>query len=124
MRFWCLDSVLRKYNPFGSSTGYAPPAPNSQIRPLGLVWEFLFISDWRDLKPKRVFALIKQSGGLFLAKSCAGGYRTRSVGSPSRADCIAIRGPATGTKISNRTVRFGLGFFVSIRLAGLETDKT
>ena len=35
-----------------------PPAPKSQIEPQGLVWDFLFLLGWRDLKPKRVAALI------------------------------------------------------------------
>ena len=43
---------------FDFSNPLRTTAPNSQIRPLGLVWEFLFLLGWRDLKPKRVFALI------------------------------------------------------------------
>ena len=61
-------------------------APKSQSRPLGLVWDFLFVKLWWDLNPKRAASVKKNSPvDCFLTSRCAGGYRMQSIGSPSRA---------------------------------------
>ena len=86
--------------------------PKNLHTPFGVRRFFLFCNG-QDLNLKKAQPVKKNSSGnCFLGRRCAGGYRTRSVGSPSKQDCAASRvllpAPKTGCPLWGQPVFYVL----------------